>query len=170
MTQPFAGPADGDGGPALPAVLPGRFSRVVRDQRFAFLVVGGLNTGVSFLAFLGFSRITSAWGGDAAVLAAQLVAIPVAFVLHRRLVFRVHGHVLRDLGRFALVNAIPVTVNLAVLPILSKVFHLPIVPAQLLFTLIWVVSSFFLHRGFSFRRSAGDQLGATAGGAEQVGP
>ncbi len=134
----------------------GLLLRLIGDQRVAFLLVGGLNTLISMVAFLVISRFVDLWGGDAAVLGAQLVAIPCAFVLHRRFVFRVSGHVLRDLGRFALVNVIPVTVNLVVLPILTKGFGVPLLPAQAGFTLFWVIGSFFLHRGFSFKRTAAD--------------
>ena len=133
---------------------PGPVLRIIGDQRLAFAVVGGFNTLVSFVAFALFSRLTDLWGGDLAVLDAQLVTIPVAFALHRRFVFRVTGHVLRDFGRFVLVNLIPITVNLAVLPVLTTVFGWPVLLSQVGFTLAWVASSYFLHRGFSFRRSA----------------
>jgi len=134
----------------------GLLLRLVRDQRVAFLLVGAVNTAVGLLAFALFSQFLHIWGGDAAVLAAQVVAIPSAFALHRRFVFKVHGHLWRDLGRFVLVNVIPITVNLAVLPILTSGFGFPVVPAQVGFTMVWVVASYFLHRGFSFRRTAAD--------------
>lgn len=148
-----------DGRPQLPATTeaPGPLLRLVHDQRLAFVLVGGLNTLLSFAAFVLFSRITSLWGGDLAVLGAQLIAIPVAFVLHRTFVFRVTGHVLRDLGRFVLVNAIPITVNLAVLPVLTTVLGWPVLLSQIGFTLVWVISSYFLHRGFSFRRTTAEK-------------
>jgi putative flippase GtrA len=122
----------------------------------AFLLVGAVNTAVGLLAFAVFSQFLHVWGGDGAVLAAQLIAIPSAFALHRRFVFKVHGHLLRDLGRFVLVNVIPITVNLAVLPVLTSGFGFPVVPAQVAFTMVWVLASYFLHRGFSFRRTASD--------------
>ena len=83
-------------------------------------MVGGLNTIIGFIGFALFSHWTDAWGGDVAVLLSQAVAIPIGFTMHRRFVFRVTGHVLRDFGRFVLVNLIPITVNLVVLPVLTK--------------------------------------------------
>ncbi len=139
---------------------PGPLLRLIRDQRIAFLLVGGLNTAVGLVGFVLFSRFIHLWGGDGAVLAAQAIAIPFAFVLHRRFVFKVTGHVLRDFSRFVLVNVIPVSVNLAVLPVLTKVFGWHELPAQLAFTVVWVLASFFIHRGFSFRRGAADQAEA----------
>lgn len=135
----------------------GLLLRLIRDQRIAFLLVGALNTAISLAAFSVLSRLVHIWGGDAAVLGAQLVAIPCAFALHRRFVFRVSGHVLRDLGRFALVNVIPVSVNLAVLPVLTKGFGVPVLIAQVGFTIVWVLGSYFLHRSFSFRRPIAEE-------------
>lgn len=131
----------------------GLLLRVIRNQRIAFLLVGALNTAISLCAFLVLSRYVHLWGGDAAVIAAQLVAIPCAFVLHRKFVFRVRGHVLRDLGRFALVNVIPVSANLVVLPVLTAGLGVPVLVAQFGFTIVWVMGSYFLHRSFSFRRT-----------------
>lgn len=126
--------------------------RMVRDQRIAFLLVGGLNTVISLIAFAVFSRFLRIWAGDLALLAAQCVAIPIAFGMHRRFVFRVTGHLWRDFGRFTLVNVIPITVNLLVLPILTKGLGWPLLVSQTAFTAVWVLCSFFLHRGFSFSR------------------
>lgn len=78
------------------------------------------------------------------------------------------GPVLPDLGRFLLVTAIPIGVNLAVLPVLTTVFRWPVLLAQLIFTVAWVLASFFLHRGFSFRRRAvesAESAAAESGGS-----
>jgi putative flippase GtrA len=140
----------------------GLLLRLIRDQRIAFLLVGVLNTVISLAAFSVLSQFVHTWGGDAAVLGAQLVAIPCAFILHRRFVFRVSGHILRDLRRFALVNVIPISVNLAVLPVLTKGFGVPVLIAQVSFTIVWVIGSYLLHRSFSFRRTAADVSNALA--------
>lgn len=145
--------------PSVPAspVLEGAASRLprwARDQRIAFLLVGGLNTTISLVVFAIVSRFLTVWAGDLALLVTQVVGIPIAFALHRSFVFRVTGHLVRDFGRFLLVNAIPITVNLAVLPVLTSIFHWPVLISQISFTAAWVVSSYFLHRNYSFRRSA----------------
>ncbi len=96
------------------------------------------------------------------LVAAYAVAILCAFVLHRRFVFRVQGHVLKDLARFTVVNLSVVGINAILLPVLVEVFRLPVLPAQALATLVSVCLSFFAHRSFSFRRpgaSAGDAPG-----------
>lgn len=137
---------------------PGRWVSFARDQRIAFLLVGGVNTTISLVVFAIFSRFLIIWGGDLALVVAQGVAIPIAFLLHRRFVFRVTGHLLRDFGRFVLVNVIPIGVNLAVLPVLTSVFHWPVLLSQVGFTAVWVLSSYFLHRNYSFHRPADERM------------
>lgn len=161
MEEPVGEPCDRAGAESERPLRP--LPRIIRDQRLAFALVGGLNTVISYAAFLGFTRLGSNWGGDLAVFGAQAIAIPIAFALHRRFVFRVTGHVVPDFGRFVLVNAIPIGVNLVVLPVLTTVLGWPVLLAQLLFTVAWVVASFFLHRGFSFRRTAAE-VGSAAKG------
>jgi putative flippase GtrA len=59
-----------------------------------------------------------------ALVYAHIAAVLCAFVLYRRFVFRVTGHVLRDLARFDLVNLSALGFNLAALPLLVEMFGL----------------------------------------------
>ena len=47
----------------------------------------------------------------AVLLCAHVASVLCAFVLYRTFVFRVHGHVLRDLARFEVVNLTSLGVN-----------------------------------------------------------
>jgi putative flippase GtrA len=76
-----------------------------------------------------------------------------AFVLYRRFVFRVTGHVLRDLARFELVNLSTLGFNFATLPLLVEIFGWPPLLSQLVITGTTVAYNWFAHRGFSFHRS-----------------
>jgi putative flippase GtrA len=69
-------------------------------------------------------------------------------------VFRVTGHVFRDLARFELVNLSTLSFNFAMLPLLVEVFRWPVLSSQFAIAGVTVVYSWFAHRGFSFRRSA----------------
>src|SRR5262249_38218030 len=89
-------------------------------------------------------------------LCAHVASVLCAFLLHRTFVFKVRGHILRDLARFELVNLSVLGFNAAMLPVLVQVLHWPVLPSQLAITGTTVVYSFFAHRGFSFRRSAKD--------------
>lgn len=136
---------------------PGPLLRLIRDQRIAFLLVGGLNTLIGFVWFVVFQYLIQAFAGYIVVLlCAHLAAVLCAFVLYRRFVFRVHGHVWRDLGRFELVNLTALVVNLATLPVLVEVFALPVLLSQVIITGATMLISFFGHRGFSFRRKTGE--------------
>jgi putative flippase GtrA len=83
---------------------------------------------------------------------AQVVGTLNAFVGYRLLVFRVHGDVLRDLARFSTVYLGAFAVNLAALPLLVEVVGVPVLIAQAAVVGATVIASFFVHRGFSFRR------------------
>lgn len=96
---------------------PGILFRVFRDQRVLFLVVGGVNTVVGTAWFALFDGLIGhRWNGFGhypALVLTYIVAILCAFVLYRTVVFRVRGHVIRDLMRFSLVHVTAFFVNLA---------------------------------------------------------
>lgn len=153
--DPFAGEDDHIGQSASMSLAPGPLFRLIRDQRVAFLIVGGTNTAIGALWFTLFLWLFSGepLGYMSALLCAHVCAVLCAFVLHRRFVFRVTGHVLRDLARFELVNLSTLAFNSAMLPLLVEVFGWPVLPSQFAIAGVTVVYSFFAHRGFSFRRN-----------------
>jgi putative flippase GtrA len=137
-----------------------RIRALLRDERVAFLLVGGFNTVFAFLLFAGLAA-TAGRALDAAGLpvlgslvplaGSYAVAVLVAFVLYRRLVFRVRGHVLRDLARFVSVYAVSITVNAVSLPLLVAL-GVPRLVAQALIVVVITLISYVGHRWFSFRR------------------
>jgi len=154
----FAGDDDDVHPPAGMAGVPGPLFRLIRDQRVAFLIVGTLNTAIGtgwFVLFLWMFRRGTA-GYLSALACAHVAAVLCAFVLYRRFVFRVRGHVIRDLARFELVNLSTLGFNFAVLPLLVEILGWPVLPAQLTITGVTVVYAWLAHRGFSFRRSTAE--------------
>lgn len=154
MAENMTGTTSGD------APRPGLLLRLIRDQRIAFLVVGAFNTGVGYLLFVLFDflagrPVTPSIGASAAsvvtLLCAHVVATLIAFVLHRNLVFRVRGHVIRDFVRFQAVYVVTFSINIVVLPLLVLA-GMPTLLAQLLITVVTVIVSWFGHKYFSFRR------------------
>jgi putative flippase GtrA len=139
---------------------PGLILRLVRDQRIAFLLVGGINTVVGFLLFVGFDltlgRALDATAGTVAgslatLGASHVLGVIFAFVMHRRFVFRVTGHVWRDLARFESVYLVALGINAVALPLLVHLGANRIV-AQAGITIATAVLSYVGHRYFSFRR------------------
>ena len=131
---------------------PGLLFRVVRDQRVAFLLVGGVNTVVGFVCFAGFLLLLGQRRYLAVLLCAHVVSVLIAFVLYRFVVFRVRGHVLADLWRFETVYLSALAVNFVLLPLLVEIAHLPVLLAQALIVFVTSVMSWVGHKHYSFRR------------------
>jgi putative flippase GtrA len=143
---------------------PGPLIRLLHDQRVAFLVVGVINTVVGFGIFVACSesvghfldRQLGAVAGSLVILGiAHVLAVLFAFVMHRRFVFHVRGHVLRDLVRFESVYLTALGINAVALPVLVELGMYRI-PAQAIIVAATTLLSYFGHRHFSFRRGAGD--------------
>jgi putative flippase GtrA len=130
---------------------PGWLLRVIRDQRVAFLVVGGVNTVVGYLIFAAFLvTVGQRWGYLLAC--AHVFSVLFAFVLYRFVVFRVRGHVMADLWRFETVYLAALAVNFVLLPALVELAHLPVLVAQAMIVFVTSVMSWVGHKHFSFRR------------------
>jgi len=143
---------------------PGPLIRLVHDQRVAFLVVGGINTVVGFGIFVACSEtvghiVDHRFGRVAAALVtagiSHVLGVLFAFVMHRRFVFRVRGHVLRDLMRFWSVYLVAGAINIVALPVLVEL-GLHRIPAQAIIVAATTLLSYFGHRHFSFRRGAAE--------------
>jgi putative flippase GtrA len=143
---------------------PGPLIRIFHDQRVAFLVVGGINTVVGFAIFVVCSEsvgqfVDHRFGRVAGSLVtlgiSHVLGVLFAFVMHRRFVFHVRGHVLRDLARFESVYLTALGINAIALPVLVEL-GLHRIPAQAIILASTTLLSYFGHRHFSFRRGAAD--------------
>jgi len=143
---------------------PGLLTRLRRDQRVAFVVVGAINAAVGFGIFVACSlpvgnKVDLQFGKVAGSLVTlgitHVLAVLFAFVMQRRFVFRVHGHLLRDLARFWSVYLTAAALNFAALPVLVEL-GLDRIPAQAVIATATALVSYFGHRHFSFRRPVAD--------------
>jgi putative flippase GtrA len=140
----------------------GPLLKLFRNRGFAFLIVGGMNTAIGFVWFIAFTGLFHAlapgadWTVFPIILCAQWTSATCAFFLYRHLVFRVTGHFWLDYGRFLLVNATSAALNLIVVPPVVIRLGWPKILAQLAFTVVIAVISWFGHSQFSFRRSKKD--------------
>lgn len=134
---------------------PGILLRVIKNQKVAFLLVGGVNTALSTLLFIALELAFGRHVPSPVVLfAAWIISLVAVFFVYRKLVFKVTGHVLLDLGRFALVNLTSLLVNMAVLFLVADVLGHPRIPSQIVITGCTVFINYFGHKYFSFRRPA----------------
>jgi len=135
----------------------GPLFRLIKDQRVLFLMVGGVNTVVGTLWFVLFDSLLghrwNGWGHYPALVLTYVFSILCAFVLYRTLVFRVRGHVWRDLLRFASVYVVAFFINLGLLAVLVNGLHWPAIVSQFIIVFVTTVLSWFGHSSFSFRRS-----------------
>ncbi len=132
---------------------PGPLLRIVKRQELAFAIVGGFNTllgmalAVFWLGVLGDGR------PGLAVVSAYAVSTLVAFVLHRTLVFRVRGRLLRDFVAFCGVNVGGLVLNVVLVELAVTGLGFPAAPASVIVMGLVAVLSFFGHRYISFRRA-----------------
>ena len=91
----------------------------------------------------------------------HVLSVLFAFVMHRRFVFRVRGHVLRDLVRFESVYLTALGINAVALPGLVEL-GIDRVLAGGIITACMTLLSYFGHRHFSFRRSAAETQDETS--------
>jgi putative flippase GtrA len=134
----------------------GLLLRIIKDRRVAFLFVGGLNTAIGTMWFALFDWwLGSKWNGYGhypALVITYVVSILCAFVLYRKIVFKVHGNVLRDLARFSTVYISAFAVNLVLLWVMVHVFHWHAFLSQCLITFVTTIFSWVGHNRYSFRR------------------
>lgn len=141
---------------------PGPLMKVVKDQRVAFLLVGGANTAFSTGLFIVLALAFPLAPSFILLSASWTISLIAVFFVYRKLVFRVKGHVWLDLGRFALVNLTSLLVNIGLLSLFADLLQFPRIPTQLAITLLSVVISYFGHRHFSFRRKHSPEQPQTA--------
>ncbi len=156
--------------PPTESARQGPLIRLVHDQRVAFLIVGAINTSrrVRDLRRLLGDRgplcrppVRHIAGTLVTIGIAHPLGVLFAFVMYRRFVFRVRGHVLRDLVRFWSVYLTRVGINIVVLPVLVEL-GLHRIPAQAIILVCSTLLSYFGHRHFSFRRGAADTQDKTS--------
>lgn len=140
------------------------FGTLIADQRVRFLAVGATNTLVGYLIFSALTLWVFAevpFGYLLSLAISYAIAIVIAFVLYRRFVFKVTGHVVRDFVRFVSVYAVAIGINAVLLPVFVELLGLHPLLAQAITLVITTLLSFFGHRDFSFRRpgESGDESG-----------
>lgn len=143
--------------PQIEGAEPGPLLRFIKDKRVAFLIVGAMNTLIGFLWFTLFLWIFAAVpaGYMIALVAAQVISVLCAYVLYRTFVFRVRGHILRDLVRFSMVYVVSFSINLVALPLLVELLQMNPLVAQLIIVTVTTIVSYVGHNYFSFRRKDG---------------
>jgi len=148
-----AGLAAAPGDEGMSARLRQRVLGLLDHQMLRFAMVGVVNAIFGFGLFA-LLQITL---GDRVhylilLMVANIVAVVEAYVLQRWLVFLVRGRWWRELARFSSVYLVALVVNMVALPLLVEIVLLPVLPAQAIVVVSTAIGTFFVHRGFTFRR------------------
>jgi len=129
-----------------------------RTQRpLRFLVAGAANTlfGLGIYPLLLWSSDTLHHHYLLALGIAQAVSLCFAFATYKLGVFRTHGNLAREFGTFSGFYLFNYAANWAALPLLVEIAGLPPVIAQLGFTAMLIVGSWFWHNHVTFRQTRG---------------
>ena len=144
---------DGVDAPREETTPPGILLRLIKDERIAFLLVGGFNTVIGTAWFALFFLL---WGHaipyPVVLVIAWAVQLPISFTLHRKLVFKVSGNLVPDFTRYTVVNLVPLFANMVLLPLVVETTPLQPIVAQILVTIVITVATYTGHKFFSFRR------------------
>jgi putative flippase GtrA len=129
--------------------------RLLNDQRVRFLIVGGFNTVFGFALFVVFELLVGQYiGYFVSLYTSYVLAVIVAFLLHRHYTYRVTGtgNILIDFLRFASVSLVSLAVNTIALPVLVEIVGITPIIAQAFIVVVTTIVSYFGHKLFSFRR------------------
>jgi putative flippase GtrA len=141
----------------------GTVRRIPSAQFFRYILIGSWNTVFGYTCFFLVNRwlatVMPAYSYIAANLLANLIAITVAFLGYKWFVFRTKGNYLREWLRTLMVYSASVTFStLALAPLVGLIRHAtryqtqaPYIAAAVV-AIFTVLSSFFGHKHFSFRK------------------
>ena len=120
-----------------------------------FLVAGAANTvfGLAVYPLLLWSSPTLHRHYLIALGIAQAISLCFAFATYKLGVFRTRGNLAREFGTFSGFYLFNYAANWAALPLLVEVAGLPPVVAQLGFTAVLIVGSWFWHNNVTFRQT-----------------
>lgn len=124
-----------------------------RKQPLRFLIAGGINTafGLSLYPALLWASPWLRLHYLIALGIAQVISLTFAFTVYKSFVFRGKSNPLREVSAFISFYGVNYAVNWAALPFLVEVVHIPPVIAQIGFTIVLIVGSYFWHSKVTFR-------------------
>jgi putative flippase GtrA len=133
-------------------------SKLNHSEFFQFLIVGGFAAGINFISRIGFSELVSY---RYAIILAYLIGMITAFLLSKHYVFEKSGRKYKDeLRDFTIVNIFAVIQVWLISVGLAEYFfpyitfnYYPEEVAHLIGLGIPVISSYFGHKYYSFRKT-----------------
>ena len=128
-----------------------RLLTFMQDQRLRFLIVGGWNTVMGYLVFVGVHALLGTRLGNALVVVlAYAIALPLSFLMQKLFVFTGAGRWLRQFGRFIVANSAVFLINLLFLPLFVAATGIGALAAQAFFVFVSTIVTYLAHKHFSF--------------------
>jgi putative flippase GtrA len=135
------------------------------QTKIRFLVVGLLNTAVGLAVYPLLYILTNPLKLHylTILVVSQVICVSFSFLTSKFLVFRTSGNYLRESLKFLMFHSTLFMVNLVALPVMVEFGGMNPIWAQMLFTAILVVISYFWHSRITFP-SSDVELGTKFGG------
>lgn len=122
------------------------------SEHFRFVVVGAANTVIGYLLFTAMFLAFGRWLHYLAVaLAAQGLAVVIAFASQRQLVFRKEGPWFLDFVRYNVSVTGTLFFGLLLLSLLVELCGFHPLLAQVIVVMVSIAVSYVVHKRFSFR-------------------
>jgi len=129
-------------------------SHLWQQRKFRYLAIGASNTVAGYLIFASIYYLFGNYTGYLlAVLVSHIIAVSLSFTTQRNLVFYSTGEWKKEYLRFNITHLGSLGVNLSLLPLLVECLYFDPLAGQAVVTSIIVVTSYFLHQHFTFRKA-----------------
>jgi len=127
------------------------------ERPLRFMLAGAANTafGLTIYPLLLWSVPTFHTHYLIALGVAQAISLCFAFATYKIGVFRTRGNVAREFGAFSSFYLFNYAANWAALPLLVELGGIPPIVAQLGFTAVLILGSWFWHSRVTFRSAGG---------------
>ena len=122
------------------------------DQRFRFLIVGGINTifGLSIypLLYIATRRfdLSYLW----LLVPSQIIAISFSYMTFKYFVYKTEGNYFKEYGIFSFFHIVMFMLNLVALPFFVEVFGINPMISQVLFGLFVASTSYIWYKKVTF--------------------
>ncbi len=121
------------------------------NQKIRFILVGGFNTVLAYCLFAGLYQFAGL-NYNLALITQNIITINVSFLTMRYYVFQSHGIFWREYVKTFSVYIGMYFLNAFVLNLLVIVLKLPPLIAQAVYLTVSTITTYLLHKYFSFRR------------------
>jgi putative flippase GtrA len=128
-----------------------RFRTLFQRTETRYLVVGGMNTALSFcLGPILFYFLIDHIHYIFIMILGAILNVTISYLNYKFFVFQTKSNYIREYLRFYLVYAVPIGFNFVAFPFCYQILRMNPYLAQIMLSMITVIFSYFGHKNFSF--------------------